>query len=1849
MAKIPNPKSQIPRKCQRNKPQSWRAFWCFLFRALSLSLGFGICDLGFRAVSEEAPDAGASKGPSSGLTTDYFLGDNFQTHKGTFTDPTIALDGTGKAAVERLGVKPGPFSVRWTGQFKSESDDEYTFQVVCEGGVRLWIAGALVVDDWKARDRRKVLGKAKLQSGKWYDIQMDYRAAGSHPSVQLLCSAAPSPQPSPPGGEGRERGGEGFSLVPEAQLKPGRLIREPFPEPYAAPPDFLDKLGYVYGRTGPEELKGKMDLSFEPVFYTECDLSGYSKPEPRSAALVKAALAKEEQGEFREALEIYQKVIAEHDEDLHRVSKFGVFVPVVQYCQRRILQFPWRDLAFYRTKYDARAQEAFEQAWRKNSLEGLADVADSMLATSYGGRAMLALGDSAFDRGHYLEALEYYRTVREAFSTRDRRLHTAELALKIAYCQKVLGDKTTSTNGEDAPLTLPSPQVGRGWGEGELPANQRALLEQAVAKAAPLTLPSPQGGEGWGEGASRSQLSSPPYASADDFTLMPPTKDPLGIAPAVWEHVLPGSREDCYACTHPVVTGNSVIYRHKNIVYCRSLLTGQLRWKNDLGGRVSWQNWDERQYPQEDVLVQDGLVFAPLQKVGPTLVAMDEVTGQLRWAYGPMVASTKEEAQMRFECAPSGGPRTVYASYVLDNIEGDCHIDSEYGVIAFESTTGRISWRQPVCRLRPGLFSAQFAMKRRNRILSFTSPPLYHEGTVYCCTNAGAMAALDALSGRVRWVMRYPYYALPYSVHDATRKFGAGGGAVEYTRVRAYPHSPMFWYNQRPLLNGERLYLTPVDSPFLLCIERRTGRILWTKPKGEGIKAHRTDGGPAYLVGAARTGELVLAYSFREYNQDWAGPHVGGGVHLVDPDTGKTVWESGDLVEKRTQPVLKYNYGDNNIGFWGFGANGWPYMTTARPFFTGDNQVCVTGYFYHGYPFYTWASNLAVVDLTQRQIVGHRNYLDGVWMRICDNAIRHAHERIKLLEEVPHKTDRINEEIRWLQEIKEDSVPENPHGPFLPFSRVTKQAYGTMFELRTSPRTIAMVFDREAVKKAVADRSDPEGLFARAELGVGDSRLDEAAGLMNRCLAALPSEGVDFRAAVNQQLYQVHKLLARSGVQSGNVEKELAHCVGMWQTVCSCSDEIETLLALAEAHEEKGDLPTAARLLRSVVERYGHYEFPAPSLLSGNLQQLASASEAIFDRGRDYARNTMYGKPLTEAVSLMQKGMPVYFSSLSPLAKDLTLRAGDLAAARLLRLQKNSAPFAAEFEKEAKAALALRTAGVSPARTEAGETPAVRSGGGASPDEKEKLFRLREYPGTKASQEVLNQLLQATAPLTLPSPQGGEGGVRGGGLAEKAEARKRLWQLADAARVCELAVPEAFRDRVLAPAPPGPAAPLVPPLAKRQDDLADAQGTAWLVLERRGDLAVRPELVFLGGRVRKKTDTRFVLTCMEMGSGKVLWKAKEKRGETLFEDLRLGEKGNEPGFFEAFVRADAVIVHGLFDVLAFNLADGMLRWRYRVPFDFEIAHAASSGDLLVLVGSAETLALYALTEDPRGEVVWQEKEQGDNYVSPWFAGDRLVSLRKMPFNVTVRYRSTGKLVGRLALPDLLLTQAHPLVDKGQEELPVSSDGDLLALSDGWYYILVDLGRMKIAWKRLIDQNDPTREPPMRLALKGEYLAVIKQDFDVKTIYMLSSRTGEVLWHTDPKVPGSPEPVHSILIEGDRLYGIKPHAGQGFYFSGMDCKTGRNLFAPAEEKGYQSRPLVGLLGESYGGFFVARIQCGQDFELKVFDAKTGSLVQKAAVKGAGSFGEHGQASASVQNGGLVLLGKNELLTWTAARK
>ena len=103
------------------------------------------------------------------------------------------------------------------------------------------------------------------------------------------------------------------------------------------------------------------------------------------------------------------------------------------------------------------------------------------------------------------------------------------------------------------------------------------------------------------------------------------------------------------------------------------------------------------------------------------------------------------------------------------------------------------------------------------------------------------------------------------------------------------------------------------------------------------------------------------------------------------------------------------------------------------------------------------------------------------------------------------------------------------------------------------------------------------------------------------------------------------------------------------------------------------------------------------------------------------------------------------------------------------------------------------------------------------------------------------------------------------------------------------------------------------PQQVRTLDFEDPDGAIRLVLPRRDDGQRHDRQLFIGGRVREKLDNKFTLTSLDLEKGERLWET---------ERLRLKGKGQEAGFAEAFVVGDRVVVHGLYDVLAFSVQDG---------------------------------------------------------------------------------------------------------------------------------------------------------------------------------------------------------------------------------------------------------------------------------------------------------------------------------------
>src|SRR5207249_11713330 len=110
--------------------------------------------------------------PGDGLTAAYF--DNIDLTGGTVSrvDPAVNFDwGLGPPAA---GIGPDTFSARWTGQVLAVETGTYTFRTTSDDGVRLWVDGRLLVDDWTDRGPTSHTAAITLEAGRKYDITLEY-------------------------------------------------------------------------------------------------------------------------------------------------------------------------------------------------------------------------------------------------------------------------------------------------------------------------------------------------------------------------------------------------------------------------------------------------------------------------------------------------------------------------------------------------------------------------------------------------------------------------------------------------------------------------------------------------------------------------------------------------------------------------------------------------------------------------------------------------------------------------------------------------------------------------------------------------------------------------------------------------------------------------------------------------------------------------------------------------------------------------------------------------------------------------------------------------------------------------------------------------------------------------------------------------------------------------------------------------------------------------------------------------------------------------------------------------------------------------------------------------------------------------------------------------------------------------------------------------------------------------------------------------------------------------------------------------------------------------------------------
>ena len=194
--------------------------------------------------------------------------------------------------------------------------------------------------------------------------------------------------------------------------------------------------------------------------------------------------------------------------------------------------------------------------------------------------------------------------------------------------------------------------------------------------------------------------------------------------------------------------------------------------------------------------------------------AIGETTDWPQWN-GPL-RDGHAAGQKLLEKWPEGGPKLLWtfkdagAGYSSSSIaDGKLYSigasESDTDVFCLDVKSGKLLWSQKIDR----------ASKDGDYLLGWgggpRSAPTVHNGKVYVLSDLGTLAALDAESGKVDWSVNL--------VSDF-------GGKV-----------PKWGYSESPLIDGDRIIVTPGGKNFLVGLDLNTGKKIFSSESMD-VPAH---------------------------------------------------------------------------------------------------------------------------------------------------------------------------------------------------------------------------------------------------------------------------------------------------------------------------------------------------------------------------------------------------------------------------------------------------------------------------------------------------------------------------------------------------------------------------------------------------------------------------------------------------------------------------------------------------------------------------------------------------------------------------------------------------------------------------------------------------------------------------------------------------------------------------------------------------------------------------------------------------------------------------------------------------
>jgi hypothetical protein len=123
-----------------------------------------------------------------GLSAIYWDNMDFTGPTVSRVDPTVNFDWDSGSPAP--GIDVNTFSVRWTGRVTAKVTGTHTFYTLSDDGVRLWVNGVQLINNWTDHAATENTGTINLTAGQTYDIRMEFYDNAHSAVAKLFWSAS---------------------------------------------------------------------------------------------------------------------------------------------------------------------------------------------------------------------------------------------------------------------------------------------------------------------------------------------------------------------------------------------------------------------------------------------------------------------------------------------------------------------------------------------------------------------------------------------------------------------------------------------------------------------------------------------------------------------------------------------------------------------------------------------------------------------------------------------------------------------------------------------------------------------------------------------------------------------------------------------------------------------------------------------------------------------------------------------------------------------------------------------------------------------------------------------------------------------------------------------------------------------------------------------------------------------------------------------------------------------------------------------------------------------------------------------------------------------------------------------------------------------------------------------------------------------------------------------------------------------------------------------------------------------------------------------------------------------------